>query len=78
MLQIIVKRIKFEDASRPNQMYFKNCKWAWFIRENKRKATKILQTAEENKISAGKDPMGLPRQHSMLHVTNGENKTQEM
>jgi len=27
--------------------------------KTKRKATKILQTAEEHKISAGKDPMGL-------------------
>ena len=43
----------------------------------KRKATKILQTAEEQKISAGKDPMGLAAAALYVAcVTNGENKTQ--
>jgi transcription initiation factor TFIIB len=45
--------------------------------KTKRKATKILQTAEELKISAGKDPMGLAA--AALYVAcvqNGENKTQ--
>ena len=43
----------------------------------KRKATKILQTAEELKISAGKDPMGLAAAALYVAcVTNGENKTQ--
>ena len=45
--------------------------------KSKRKATEILQTAEELKISAGKDPMGLAA--AALYVgcaTNGENKTQ--
>ena len=45
--------------------------------KTKRKATKILQTAEENKISAGKDPMGLAAAALYVAcVTNGENKTQ--
>jgi len=45
--------------------------------KTKRKATKILQTAEEQKISAGKDPMGLVAAALYVAcVTNGENKTQ--
>ncbi|MGB0643071.1 MAG: transcription initiation factor IIB, partial [Nitrosopumilus sp.] len=45
--------------------------------KTKRKATKILQTAEEQKISAGKDPMGLAAAALYVAcVTNGENKTQ--
>ena len=45
--------------------------------KTKRKATKILQTAEELKISAGKDPMGLAAAALYVAcVTNGENKTQ--
>ena len=45
--------------------------------KTKRNATKILQTAEENKISAGKDPMGLAAAALYVAcVTNGENKTQ--
>ena len=45
--------------------------------KTKRKATKILQTAEEKKISAGKDPMGLAAAALYVAcVTNGENKTQ--
>ena len=45
--------------------------------KTKREATKILQTAEENKISAGKDPMGLAAAALYVAcVTNGENKTQ--
>src|SRR3989338_2659868 len=47
--------------------------------KTKRAATKILQTAEEQKISAGKDPMGLAAAALYVAcVTNGENKTQEM
>ena len=45
--------------------------------KTKRDATKILKTAEEIKISAGKDPMGLAA--AALYVAcviNGENKTQ--
>jgi transcription initiation factor TFIIB len=45
--------------------------------KTKRKATKILQNAEEQKISAGKDPMGLAAAALYVAcVTNGENKTQ--
>jgi len=45
--------------------------------KTKREATKILQTAEEVKISAGKDPMGLAAAALYVAcVTNGENKTQ--
>ena len=45
--------------------------------KTKRKATKILQTAEELKISAGKDPMGLAATVLYLSCTlNGEDKTQ--
>lgn len=45
--------------------------------KTKRKATKILQIAEEEKISAGKDPMGLAAAALYVAcVTNGENKTQ--
>jgi transcription initiation factor TFIIB len=45
--------------------------------KTKRDATKILKTAEENKISAGKDPMGLAAAALyVVCVTNGENKTQ--
>ncbi|GFN39216.1 MAG: transcription initiation factor IIB [Thaumarchaeota archaeon] len=45
--------------------------------KTKRKAMKILKQAEEQKISAGKDPMGLAA--AALYVAcvmNGENKTQ--
>ncbi len=45
--------------------------------KTKREATKILQSAEEIKISAGKDPMGLAA--AALYVAcvlNGESKTQ--
>ncbi|TFH00983.1 MAG: transcription initiation factor IIB, partial [Nitrosopumilus sp.] len=45
--------------------------------KTKRNATKILVNAEEKKISAGKDPMGLAA--AALYVAcveNGENKTQ--
>ena len=45
--------------------------------KTKRKAMKILKQAEESKISAGKDPMGLAA--AALYVAcvmNGENKTQ--
>ncbi|MEK0353594.1 MAG: TFIIB-type zinc ribbon-containing protein [Nitrosopumilus sp.] len=45
--------------------------------KTKRKATKILQRAEELKISAGKDPMGLAAAALYVAcVTLGENKTQ--
>jgi len=45
--------------------------------KTKREATKILKTAEEIKISAGKDPMGLAAAALYVAcVTNGENKTQ--
>jgi transcription initiation factor TFIIB len=45
--------------------------------KTKREATRILKTAEENKISAGKDPMGLAAAALYVAcVTNGENKTQ--
>jgi transcription initiation factor TFIIB len=45
--------------------------------KTKREATKILRTAEEIKISAGKDPMGLAAAALYVAcVTNGENKTQ--
>ncbi len=45
--------------------------------KTKREAVKILKTAEENKISAGKDPMGLAAAALYVAcVTNGENKTQ--
>ena len=45
--------------------------------KTKRKATKILQTAEELKISSGKDPMGLAAAALYVAcVTLGENKTQ--
>src|SRR3972149_6838783 len=45
--------------------------------KTKRDATKILKTAEEIKISAGKDPMGLAAAALYVAcVANGENKTQ--
>ena len=45
--------------------------------KTKREATKILRTAEELKISAGKDPMGLAAAALYVAcVTNGESKTQ--
>ena len=45
--------------------------------KTKRDATKILNRAEEIKISAGKDPMGLAAAALYVAcVTNGENKTQ--
>lgn len=45
--------------------------------KTKREAARILRTAEENKISAGKDPMGLAAAALYVAcVTNGENKTQ--
>lgn len=45
--------------------------------KTKREATRILKTAEENKVSAGKDPMGLAAAALYVAcVTNGENKTQ--
>ncbi len=45
--------------------------------KTKRDATKILKNAEEVKISAGKDPMGLAAAALYVScVTNGENKTQ--
>ena len=45
--------------------------------KTKREATKILQTAEELKISAGKDQMGLAAAALYVAcVTNGESKTQ--
>lgn len=45
--------------------------------KTKRDATRILKTAEENKVSAGKDPMGLAAAALYVAcVTNGENKTQ--
>jgi transcription initiation factor TFIIB len=45
--------------------------------KTKREATKILHTAEEIKISAGKDPMGLAAAALYVAcVTHGENKTQ--
>jgi transcription initiation factor TFIIB len=45
--------------------------------KTKREATKILKTAEEIKISAGKDPMGLAAAALYVAcVANGENKTQ--
>ena len=45
--------------------------------KTKRDATIILRTAEELKISAGKDPMGLAAAALYVAcVTNGENKTQ--
>lgn len=45
--------------------------------KTKREATRILKTAEENKILAGKDPMGLAAAALyVVCVTNGENKTQ--
>ena len=45
--------------------------------KTKREATRILRIAEEEKISAGKDPMGLAAAALYLAcVSNGENKTQ--
>jgi len=45
--------------------------------KTKREATKILKTAEEIKISAGKDPMGLAAAALYVAcVANGESKTQ--
>ena len=45
--------------------------------KTKREAIRILRTAEENKVSAGKDPMGLAAAALYVAcVTNGENKTQ--
>jgi len=45
--------------------------------KTKRDASKILKTAEEMKISAGKDPMGLAAAALYVAcVTNGESKTQ--
>jgi transcription initiation factor TFIIB len=45
--------------------------------KTKREATRILKNAEENKISAGKDPMGLAAAALYVAcVSNGENKTQ--
>jgi transcription initiation factor TFIIB len=45
--------------------------------KTKREAARILRTAEENKISAGKDPMGLAAAALYVAcVSNGENKTQ--
>ncbi|KAG2476498.1 MAG: Transcription initiation factor IIB [Nitrosopumilales archaeon] len=45
--------------------------------KTKREATRILEIAEEIKISAGKDPMGLAAAALYVAcVTNGENKTQ--
>jgi len=46
--------------------------------KTKRKAIMILQTAEEQKISAGKDPMGLDAAAALYVacVKNGESKTQ--
>jgi transcription initiation factor TFIIB len=45
--------------------------------KTKREATKILKTAEEMKISAGKDPMGLAAAALYVAcVTHGESKTQ--
>ena len=46
--------------------------------KTKRKALEILKKAEEGKISAGKDPMGLaPPALYVACVMNGENKTQK-
>ena len=45
--------------------------------KTKRGATEILKTAEEQKISSGKDPMGLAAAALYVAcVANGENKTQ--
>lgn len=45
--------------------------------KTKREAARILRNAEENKISAGKDPMGLAAAALYVAcVSNGENKTQ--
>lgn len=50
---------------------------AGLTEKTKREATKILQTAEKNKISAGKDPMGLAAAALYVAcVTVGESKTQ--
>jgi len=49
-----------------------------YQKKTKRKALEILKKAEEGKISAGKDPMGLAA--AALYVAcvmNGENKTQK-
>ena len=48
------------------------------LKKTKRKALEILKKAEEGKISAAKDPMGLAA--AALYVAcvmNGENKTQK-
>ncbi|MEM2856410.1 MAG: TFIIB-type zinc ribbon-containing protein [Candidatus Nitrosocaldaceae archaeon] len=46
--------------------------------KTRRLALKILEEAEKNKISAGKDPMGLAAAALYVAcVTNGENKTQK-
>ena len=46
--------------------------------KTKRKALEILKKAEEGKISAGKDPMGLAELPLYVAcVMNGENKTQK-
>ena len=46
--------------------------------KTKRKALEILKKAEEGKISAGKDPMGLAAVALYVAcVMNGENKTQK-
>ena len=45
--------------------------------KTKRFATKVLKTAQENEVSAGKDPMGLAAAALYLAcVKNGEDKTQ--
>ena len=45
--------------------------------KTKRSAMQILRTAEENKVSAGKDPMGLAAAALYLScVKNGEDVTQ--
>jgi transcription initiation factor TFIIB len=45
--------------------------------KTKRYATKVLKMAQENEVSAGKDPMGLAAAALYLScVKNGEDKTQ--
>jgi transcription initiation factor TFIIB len=45
--------------------------------KTKRYATKVLQAAQKNEVSAGKDPMGLAAAALYLAcVKNGEDKTQ--
>ena len=78
MLQTSYKRIRSKDASYGFcSMHSTHCKQNWNTGKTKRHAIKVLKTAQENEISAGKDPMGLAAAALYLScVKNGEDKTQ--